>query len=111
MSATSRSIVPSLSDTPSLPPRTQTLLCLFPGAKQVQTEGTGAEGVVRRRAERNLWDGGIEGQKEGDGRDSDLHRLMKREERLFLPDRMHVCLGKEERKRAGGSLLVCTCFM
>lgn len=76
-SATSRNIVPSLSDTPSLPPRTQTPLCLFSGAKRVQIEGKGVEGGEVLQGGICGWRDG--GAKEGDRGDSDLHRLMKRD--------------------------------
>lgn len=84
---------PALSDTPSLPPRTQTLLCLFPGAKLVQTEGSGEGGIAERRGIFGWRDGGMEGQKK------EMAETQTDEEKLFLPDRMQASL-----ERGGGSL-------
>lgn len=95
LSATSRSIVPSLSDTPSLPPQTQTPLCLFPEAKPVQTEGKGSRGGVSQTREESL-DGEAN---MGDGRD----RLMKKmggREKLFC---MTECRPVWEKRKGGGS--------
>ena len=78
-----------------------------PWGQTSSNRGDGSGGGDGSQSREESLDGGIEGQKEGEGRDSDLHRLMKRGKRASFC--LTGCTSLWEKRKGKGLEVVCEC--